>query len=119
MKKRVYVAGAYSANTVISVLNNMRNGMRTSLEVLLAGYAPFCPWLDYHYQLLLRPGESLAILDYYDYSMSWLEAAHVLLVLPGWEASAGTYAEIAKAEEMGIPIYYSIEDLQKNEETER
>lgn len=77
--RRVYVAGAYSADNVIGVLDNMREGMRTSTEALLAGYAPFCPWLDFHYQLMLRPGERLAVPDYYEYSLSWLSACEAVL----------------------------------------
>ena len=63
--RRVYVAGAYSASNVISVLDNIREGMRLSTQVLLLGYAPFCPWLDHHFQLMLREGEKLSVDDYY------------------------------------------------------
>jgi hypothetical protein len=105
---RVYVAGAYSSDNVIGVLDNMREGMRWSTEVLLRGHAPFCPWIDFHFQLMLRPGEVLTTLDYYRYSLAWLEAAEVVFVIPGWEQSKGTLAEIARAEELGIPVVYRI-----------
>lgn len=111
--KRVYVAGAYSADNVIKVLDNMRLGMRASTEVMLAGFSPFCPWLDYQFQLMLREGERLSVQDYYNYSMAWLEASEAVLVLPGWENSKGTLAEIAWAKELSIPIYYSLEDLKR------
>ena len=39
--KRIYIAGAYSANNVLTVLDNMREGMRLATKVLLLGYAPF------------------------------------------------------------------------------
>jgi hypothetical protein len=110
--KRVYVAGAYSADNVVSVLDNMRRGMRVSTEVLLAGYAPFCPWLDYHFQLMLREGETLTVRDYYQYSLAWLEASDAVLVLPDSENSKGTQAEIARARELNIPVYYNLDDLQ-------
>lgn len=110
-RKRVYVAGPYSATNVIAVLDNMRWGMRASVEVLLAGYAPFCPWLDYNFQLQLRGDEALTVQDYYDYSMAWLEASDAVLVLPGWQNSKGTLAEIQRAKEKGIPVFYSLEDL--------
>ena len=109
--KRVYVAGAYSADNVITVLDNMRAGMRLSLEVLLAGFAPFVPWFDYHFQLMLREGEDLTVGHYYKYSMAWLEASDYVLVVPGWENSKGTKAEIARAEELGIPVFYKLSDL--------
>ena len=109
--KRVYVAGAYNAGDVISVLDNMRRGMRVSTEVMLAGFAPFCPWLDYHYQLMLRDGETLTVQQYYDYSMAWLEASDFVLVLPNSEHSKGVKAELARAKELGIPVFQTVEEL--------
>lgn len=110
-RKRVYVAGAYSATDVISVLNNMREGMRLSTQVFLLGYAPFCPWLDHHFQFMLRPDEHLSVKDYYDYSIAWLEASDAMVLVPGWEKSTGTLNEIKRAEELGIPIYYDLMEL--------
>ena len=103
--KRVYVAGAYSAGNVIDVLDNMRKGMRLSTEAMLAGFAPFCPWLDYHFQLMLREGETLSVKDYYEYSLAWLEVSDAVLLVPGWENSKGTIAEIERAELLGIPVF--------------
>ena len=111
--KRVYVAGSYSASNVTAVLDNMRIGMRASVEVLLAGYSPFCPWLDYHFQLMLRNGEQLTVEDYYNYSLAWLEVSDAILVLPNHHQSKGTLAEIARAKELKIPIYYSLEELKE------
>jgi len=110
---RVYVAGAYSANNVLGVLNNIREGLRWSVEVFLRGHAPFAPWLDFQFQLMLRPGEHLSVPDYYDYSMAWLEPADIVFVTPGWENSTGTRKEIDRATELGIPVVYSLEDLDR------
>ena len=117
----VYVAGAYSANNVIDVLSNMRRGMRASTEVLLAGFSPFSPWLDYQFSLMLQNDETLSVEDYYKYSMSWLERSDCVLVLPNSEHSKGTQAEIRRAQELGIPIYYRLKDIPKSpaEEKER
>lgn len=111
--KRIYVAGAYSADNVIDVLDNMRRGMRAATEVLLAGYAPFCPWLDYQFQLMLREGETLTLQDYYEYSLAWVRAADAMLVLPNSENSKGTQAEIMEAIKLNIPIYGSLDELRR------
>lgn len=108
---RIYVAGSYNAPNVIQVFNNMRLGMRQSLQVLLAGFSPFCPWLDYQFTLLLRENEALTIDDYYRYSMAWLEVSDAVLVMPNSENSKGTQAELERAREIGIPIFASLEDL--------
>jgi len=109
--KRVYVAGAYSADNVITVLDNMRIGMRVATEILLKGYSPFVPWFDFHFQLMLRENESLTVEDYYKYSIDWLEVSDVLYVLPNSEHSKGTQAEIEFAKENNIPIIYDINEL--------
>ena len=109
--KRVYVAGPYSANNIIDCLENMRKGMRAGVEVFLAGYSPWVPWHDFHHQLMFRDGESLSVDDYYEMSMAWLMVSDAMLVLPGWRKSKGTCAEIAKAVELKIPIFYSLADL--------
>jgi len=112
MKKRIYVAGAFNAGNVLDVLANMRRGMRQAVEVLLAGYSPFCPWLDYHFALMLKEGENLTIENFYNYSMAWLEVSDaILVILEGAEESVGTQGEIKKAKELGIPICYSLGEL--------
>lgn len=109
--KRVYVAGSYNGPDVISVLNNMRIGMRASLNVLKAGFAPFCPWFDYHFQLVLYPGEYLDIKDYHNYSMAWLRVSDAVYVCNYREGSVGTEAEIEEAKKLNIPVYFALEDL--------
>lgn len=109
--KRVYVAGSYNGPDVITVLNNMRTGMRAGLDVLRAGFSPWVPWFDYHFQLMLRPGETLTIQDYYNYSMAWLRVSDAVYVCNYHENSKGTKAEIEEAQRLGIPVYYSLRDL--------
>lgn len=109
--KRVYVAGAYSSDNVLGVLTNMQKGMRLSTEVFLAGYAPFCPWLDHHYTFMLREGESITLQQYYDYSMAWLESSAAVILVPGWENSHGTKKELQRAAELNIPVFHSLRDL--------
>lgn len=109
---RVYVAGAYSSDNVMGVLNNMREGMKLATDVLLAGFAPFCPWHDYHYILMLQPGEKLAVQDMYTYSVNWLTVSDAVLLVPGWENSVGTKMEIQVAHSLGLPVFESLEALQ-------
>jgi hypothetical protein len=114
--KRLYVAGPYSNGSVIGALDNMRRGMRKATEKFLEGWAPFCPWMDYHYQLMLRDEESLSVEDYYAYSIAWLKVSDAMYVLKGWETSKGTLAEIEIAKEMGIPIEFEDQEVKIEEE---
>jgi len=106
--KRIYIAGAYSGNNVIEILDNIRKGIRAGTEIFLKGYAPFVPWFDFHFQLMLRNNESPSIEDYYRYSLAWLEVSDALYVLKDSENSKGTQNEIKIAQELNIPIFYEV-----------
>jgi hypothetical protein len=104
---RVYVAGAYSSDNVIGVLGNMRRGINQSLDILEAGFAILCPWLDFQFGLN-RP---LTLGQYQANSIAWLEVSDAMFLVPGWEHSKGTQAEIEVANDLGIPIYTDIDSL--------
>ncbi len=108
---RIYVAGSYNADNITTSLDNMRIGMRASVKVLLAGHTPFCPWFDYHFQLMLRGTEQLTINDYYRYSMDWLEVSDAVYVCNFKPDSNGTKAEIERAEELNIPVFFEFGEL--------
>jgi hypothetical protein len=48
-RRRVYVAGAYSADNILDIFQNMRIGINTATRLFANGFSPFCPWIDYHY----------------------------------------------------------------------
>ena len=108
--KRIYIAGPYSDDNVMDVLRNIREGIRISTEVFKRGYAPFCPWLDFHY-VLMDFDNKLTVEDFYEYSLAWLEKADAMLVIGNWTQSKGTQKEIEFAIINRIPIYYSIDEL--------
>lgn len=112
MIKIVYIAGAYSADNVLDVFDNMRIGMDTAAAVFDAGFSPFCPWLDYHFCLRL-PKDRLSIEKFYKYSMDFLKVSDAVLVTPNPKnyKSKGTKHELACAEDLKIPIFHSIGDL--------
>ena len=109
---RVYVAGAYSADNVIDVLRNIGRGEKACAELFKLGYAPFCPWHDKSY-VTDNPDYKFTIKQFYDYSMAWLEVSDCILLLPGWEKSKGSNAEFNRAVELGIPVYFSILELEE------
>jgi hypothetical protein len=104
--RRIYLAGKYSAPTVIEALENIRRGQRAATEWLLKGESVFCPWADHSLFLMLRDGEEISVETIKAHSMKWLEVSDMVYVLKGWENSKGTLAEIARAEELGIEVVY-------------
>lgn len=113
---RVYVAGKYSDNNVLDVLNNIRKGIQVSRRILLMGCAPFCPWLDYMYILTMSDGEMNGLRKemLYKYSLEWLRAAHAMFLLPERiEDAHGVQDELAEAERLGIPVFTELDELRK------
>lgn len=105
--KRVYVAGPYNADNVVDVLRNVRVGITSSVEAVKGGLSVFCPFLDFHYGLI----SELSLEDYRRNSIEWVKVSDVVLLLPGWENSAGTRDELAEASKYGIPVFESINDI--------
>ena len=108
--KRIYIAGPYSADNVMDVLDNIGEGIDISTKMFKEGFAPFCLWLDYHYVLMDRQ-HKLTIKDFYDYSLAWLEVSDAMLVIGDWQSSKGTLNEIEFAKEKNIPVFYNIKEL--------
>lgn len=113
---KVYVAGAYSANNIIDCLKNIGRGEEYSARIFMLGFAPFCPWHDKDY-VIKNWGEDFTVKMFYDYSIAWLDVSDVMFLVPGWENSKGTLAEIERAKELNIPIFDTIEELKEYKET--
>ena len=109
--KKVYVAGAMSANNILGVLENISKGIKYGAEFLKRGYAPFVPHLDISFKLQQGEDYQVPLQSYYDYTMEWLTVSDCVFVVPGWENSIGTINEMKKAQELGIPVYYDVEKL--------
>lgn len=107
---KVYVAGKYSGDNALSVLQNIGRGRKACAELFEGGFAPFCPWHDASY-VTDNPDADFNVDDFYRYSMDWLNVSDAMLVLPGWEDSKGTCEEIDFALDQGIPTFYRVSDL--------
>jgi len=108
--RRIYIAGPYNADSAVEVLANIRAGIRAAARLLTRGYVPFCPFLDFS---LFLTDEAGGITDgqIKTYSLEWLRVCDAVLLLPGWERSTGTAREMDEARNLGLPIYYSEEEL--------
>ena len=109
--KKVYVAGAMSADNILTMLNNIHDGLKLGSELLKLGFAPFVPHFDIFFKIQNGVDFDIPMQYYYDYTMQWLKVSDCVLVCPNWENSKGTLAEIAMAEKLCIPVYYNIKEL--------
>ncbi len=104
--KRVYVAGKYSSDNIMGVLDNIKRGTQVCVDLLKKGYIPFCPFLDFNFHWF----GDLTLEDYYRYSLGWLEVSDCVYVLKNSENSKGTQKEIERARELNIPVLYEGRD---------
>ncbi len=120
--KTVYVAGPYSHTNVMGVFSHMRVGIALCARLLEANYAPFCPWLDFQFDII----KEFSLQQKYNYSLAWLRRSDMLLIdeaswgdgyTKPWRHSKGTCEELAEARRQAIKIYFSIDTL-INEERE-
>lgn len=100
--KRVYVAGPYTKG---DVAQNVRNAYAAAGDLADAGLSPFVPHHTHFWHMLFpREYESWLELD-----EAWVERCEYLLRLPG--PSNGADKEVARAQLLGIPVYYTVADL--------
>lgn len=103
--KRIYIAGAYSADNILYILANIKKGQDMAAYLVAHGYAVFCPFLDWQLGLTVY-GNDLTKEQYQANSMTFVEVCDAMLVLCGYEKSGGTKREIERAKALNIPVYY-------------
>ena len=111
--KKVYVAGKLSADAP-GYIKNIHNMIKVAREVRNAGYSVYVPCNDFLEGVVNGDFEYE---DYFENSQPWLLSADALILVPNWHTSKGTIREIKLANESGIPVFKSIEDLNNNRES--
>lgn len=111
--KTVYVAGAMNSDNILGVLENIQRGICYGGQVLKLGLAPFVPHLDVFFKMLGGEDLNIPMQHYYNYTMEFLTKCDYVLVCSKYENSKGTLAEIEKAKELNMPIFYSLEELKE------
>ena len=102
--KKVYIAGRYSADNVLDVLENIRKGTRFGAVAMLNGFIPYIPWLDHQIALALRNDERVSVEQYKMASIEWLKVCDQVWVIPMKRMSRGVKEEILLAKKLGIPV---------------
>lgn len=103
---RVYIAGPISKG---NATENVRRGCEAFSELVRLGYTPFCPFWSHLQELVRGVGADLDWAGWIAYDLQWVAFCHALLRLPG--ESAGADREVAHACYLGIPVFYSVDDL--------
>ena len=108
---RVYIAGPYgkrTGNSIQECENRVDQAINAGRELIKKGHTPFIPHL-YHY-IHKNWKESPEEFKWWQICAQWIQFCDVLLRLSG--DSVGSDMEINVAKGLGIPVYYSIEDIE-------
>lgn len=100
---RVYIAGPLSGSGDREA--NVKNAIVAGKVCIQNGLAPLIPHLT-HY---VDPDDSLTHQVWLAVDLPWVSVADALLRLPG--QSKGADMEVERANEAGVPIFYSMHDL--------
>ena len=102
----VYVAGRYRDSTAWRIEENINMAKSITLQLLKAGHTPICPHTMYaHFdgecddEVFLQAGLRL------------LHFCQAVVLVPGWEVSKGTQAEVSYARRLGLPICMGVDAL--------
>lgn len=105
----VYISGPMTAKDGYSIEANLAEGVDRFLDLLKRGIPAHCPHLTGY------PPSCWTALDH----AAWITLAQVVLdrcthvlMLPRWRSSTGARIEHAYAVEKGLPIAYSIGELE-------
>ena len=99
---RVYLAGPYTKGD--SCINTNR-AIHEANKLLDKGYAVFLPHLCHLWHTVTpRPYK-----DWIRHDLSWVRACDALIRLSG--ESSGADVEVQEADDVGIPVFYSVEDF--------
>jgi len=106
--KRIYVAGPYSiGNTPRNVQLNVNKAISIGCHLIRKGWSPFIPHLT-HY-IWLHPDGDFDYDKWLELDFSWLEVCEALFRIRG--DSPGANEEEALAKELGIPIFYDLDEV--------
>jgi len=99
---RVYIAGPISLGDRVA---NIRQAILAADRALRAGHTPFIPHLDFLWELVVEsPYETRMSYDH-----EWIKVCDALIRLPG--ESKGADREVVWARELGIPVYFGIDEF--------
>lgn len=105
--KVVYIAGPFRAKTGWLIEQNVRRAEELGLAVSRLGVAPLIP----HCNTRNFQGEGE---DSYwlEATMELLRRCDAMILVPGWEKSSGTRAEVNEAARIGIPVFHTLQALE-------
>lgn len=106
MHPLIYVAGRYRAPTREAVAANIEAARQVGIEAARLGWYPVIPHCNTAHMEL----ETLEHCDQFwlTGTLELMTRCDAVVLVAGWETSEGTLGEIAKADQLQIPVYRGI-----------
>ena len=106
---RIYIAGPYSASTDEQRRNNVNAAKDAGIFLVQRGHYPFIPHLTHYVdERTIEIGTVLTWEDYIRWDLEWLKMCEAFLYMGN---SPGANIELKAAQEQGLPIYYTVDDI--------
>lgn len=102
----VYIAGKFRADTPWKVEQNIRVAEEHALAVWKMGVVALCPHTNTRFFDKSLPDEA-----FLKGTLELLYRSDVVLAIPGWDDREGATAEVLKAQDRGMPVFFSLESL--------
>lgn len=105
----VYIAGPYRAATPAGIELNIQAARSLGLQAVRRGWAPIIPHCNFALLDLVDPniGDSFWLAA----TMEHMRRSDAVLLVPGWQNSSGTQAEVREAHRLNIPVFHTLEKL--------
>lgn len=105
----IYIAGPYRAPDRAAIARNIAAARAEAVFAASRGWFPVCPHLNTAHMEddLPHLGDDYWLRG----TMRIMERCHAVLLVPGWQNSAGTLAEVSRARALSIPVYRTRELL--------
>lgn len=105
---RIFISSPYSngdTSTEAERVANVHRSIDTAEQLVALGHVPFLPLLSHYWQEKFAHDHAF----WMKWCLQWLSVCDAILRLDG--TSIGASIEERAAREVGIPVYYSVEDI--------
>jgi len=102
--KVIFVSGPYSADSTLKEMKNVIDALMAAEKLWEKGWAVICP----HGNSMLMNGEWEMFIRG---CMELVKRSDAMVMIGDWKQSKGAMIEYNVARKLGIPIYYSVEDV--------
>ena len=104
--KVIYIAGPYSSTTHLGREQNILNARSAGAEVCRMGAVPIIPHSNTAHL------DDVADLEFfYQAGLEFVRRSDAVLLIPGWDKSAGSHRERELAIALCLPVFLSLNDL--------